>query len=59
MAFITLSDGTAVLDNVICFPDTYKEYRNQLFQGNVVVVKGNKSKNKDSFIVEKIYIPKT
>lgn len=59
MAFITFTDGTAVLDNVICFPEKYKEYRNQLFQGNVVVIKGNKSKNKDSFVVEKIYLPRT
>lgn len=59
MAFLTLSDGTAVLDNVICFPEKYKEYRNQIFPGNVVVIKGNKSKNKDSFIVEKIYLPRT
>lgn len=59
MAFITISDGTAVLDSVICFPEKYKEYRNQLFAGNVVVIKGNKSKQKDSFVVEKIYLPRT
>jgi DNA polymerase-3 subunit alpha len=59
MAFATLSDGTGALDSVIFFPETYKKYRNILFPGNVIIVKGNKSKTGDSLIVEKTYIPKT
>jgi DNA polymerase-3 subunit alpha len=59
MSFVTLSDGTGALDSVIFFPEAYKAYRNILFQGNVIIVKGSRSKNGDSFIVEKTYIPKT
>lgn len=59
MAFLTINDGTASLDSVICFAKEYKEYRNQLFVGNVVVLSGKKSKQKDSFVVEKIYLPQT
>lgn len=59
MAFVTLSDGTGVLDSVVFFPEAYKAYRNTLFPGNVIIVKGNKSKNGESLLVEKTYIPKT
>jgi DNA polymerase-3 subunit alpha len=58
MAFITLLDTTGSVDSVVLFPEQYKEYRNILFQGNVIVVKGSRSKNGDGLIVEKCYIPK-
>lgn len=59
MAFVTLSDGTGVVDSVVFFPEKYKEYKNILFSGNVIIVKGKKTKNRDGLIVEKAYIPKT
>lgn len=59
MAFVTLSDSSGVLDSVIFFPESYKSYRNTLFEGNVIIVKGNKSKAGDSLLVEKTYIPRT
>lgn len=59
MAFVTMSDGTGSVDSVVFFPESYKLYRNTLFEGNVVIVKGNRSKSGDSLIVEKTYIPKT
>lgn len=59
MAFVTLSDSSGVIDSVIFFPEAYKTYRNVLFDGNVIIVKGNKSKTGDSLIVEKTFIPRT
>lgn len=59
MAFITMSDGTGALDSVVFFPEAYKAYRNTLFEGNVIIVKGSRAKSGDSLIVEKTYIPKT
>ena len=59
MAFVSMSDGTGVIDSVIFFPDAYKEFRNILFQNNVIVVKGNKTKSKDGLVVQKAYIPRT
>ena len=59
MAFLTITDGTAVIDSVICFAEKFKEFRNQLFVGNVLVFSGNKSKDKDSFVVDKIFLPRT
>jgi hypothetical protein len=43
----------------VFFPEKYKEYKNLLFVGNIIIVKGNKSKNGDGLIVEKAYVAKT
>ena len=57
MAFLSISDNTGVLDSVIIFPEAYRTYQNVLFNTNVVIIKGNRSKEKDSLIAEKIFIP--
>jgi DNA polymerase III subunit alpha len=59
MAFVTLSDGFGTIESVIFFPEQYKNYRNLLFDNNVIVICGNKSKTKDSLIVDKAYIART
>lgn len=59
MAFVTIEDQYASLDSVILFPDQLSKYRNYLFEGNVLIFLGNKSPKKDSFIVEKCFIPRS
>ena len=59
MCFLTLSDGTGSVDSVIFFPEQYKKNKNLLFQGNVIIVKGNRSKVGDSLIVENAYIARS
>lgn len=59
MAFVSLSDSFGLIDSVIFFPEAYKQYRNVLFDNNIIIVKGKKSNNGDAFIVEKAFIPKT
>jgi DNA polymerase-3 subunit alpha len=59
MAFVTLTDGSGVLDSVVFFPEQYRKYRNILFNSNVIIVQGGKSKNGDGLIVEKAYIAKS
>lgn len=59
MAFVTIKDNTATLDNVIFFPEQYQQFKSVLFEGNVIIVKGGKTKNKDGLIVEKTFIAKT
>lgn len=59
MAFVTVSDGTGLLDSVVFFPEAYKAYRNLLFSGNVIIIKGSRAKSGDSLIVEKVYLPRT
>jgi DNA polymerase-3 subunit alpha len=57
MAFLSIEDQYGLLDSVILFPEKLTEYRNQLFLNNVLVFVGTKSKNKDTLIVEKCFIP--
>jgi DNA polymerase-3 subunit alpha len=59
MAFVTIEDQFASLDSVILFPEQLSKYRNYLFDGNVLIFLGNKSSKKDSFIVEKCFIPRS
>jgi DNA polymerase-3 subunit alpha len=59
MAFVTLTDGTGVLDSVVFFPDQYRSYRNILFNNNVIIIKGSRSKAGDALIVDKAYIAKS
>lgn len=59
MCFLTMSDSSGSLDSVIFFPEQYKKYKSILFTNNVIIVCGNKSRAKDSLIVEKAYIAKT
>jgi DNA polymerase-3 subunit alpha len=60
MAFVTISDTSGSLDSVIFFPEQYQSYRNILFEQNVVLLKGNRSKGSgDSFVVEKCYIARS
>ena len=59
MAFVTMTDNTGMIDSIVFFPEKYKEHKNLLFPGNIIIVKGNKSKNGDGIIVEKAYVAKT
>lgn len=59
MAFVTLCDTTGSIDSVIFFPEKYKQYKNILFPGNIIIVKGNRSKNGDSLVVENAYVAKS
>ena len=59
MAFVTMTDNTGMVDSIVFFPEKYKEHKNLLFAGNIIIVKGNKSKNGDGIIVDKAYVAKT
>jgi DNA polymerase-3 subunit alpha len=59
MAFVTMVDSTGSLDSVVFFPEQYKTYRNMLFNGNIIIVKGSRSRDSDSLFVEKSFIAKT
>lgn len=59
MAFVTIEDTSASLDSVIFFPEQLSKYRNYLFDNNILIFLGNKSPKKDSFIVEKCFVPRS
>lgn len=59
MAFVSITDTTGSLDSVVCFAEQYKKYRHVLFDGNIIIIKGKKTKGKDGLVVEKIFLPST
>lgn len=59
MAFVSISDSTGVLDSVIFFPEVFRKYKQILFEGNIIIVSGKKTKSNDGLIVDKAYIAKT
>lgn len=57
MAFVSIEDQYGILDSVIFFPEQLSKYRTHLFDGNILIFSGNKSKAKDGLIVEKCFMP--
>ena len=54
MAFITVEDNSCELSSVIAFPDAWEENKKLLTEGNTVLMIGERSKNRDSFVVENV-----
>lgn len=59
MAFVNLCDQTGCIDSIILFNEQYKKYKTILFEGNIIIVIGSRSKTGDGLVVEKAYIAKT
>jgi DNA polymerase III alpha subunit len=55
MAFMSISDSTGKVDDVICFPDSYKDSSSLLKEGNTVLIHGEKSRGSDSLLVKKVF----
>lgn len=54
MAFLTISDGTCSLSDVICFPEAWKEYGGLLKEENCVVIQAERDHKQGSLIVKKV-----
>ena len=54
MAFLTVSDESGMLDNVVIFSESWEEHGNIVEEGNRLLLIGKKSRDKDSFIVENV-----
>ena len=57
MAYLSISDGTAKIDNVTIFSNVYEECKDLIEKGNVIIIKGYRQikNNAVSFVVEKIF----
>ncbi len=55
MAFMSVSDSTGKIDDVICFPEAYKECGSLLKEGNTILIHGEKARNSDSLLVKKVF----
>jgi DNA polymerase-3 subunit alpha len=59
MAFLEVEDHSSPLDNVVIFPENLEKYKSLLYEGNTVLLSGNRSKkegqrNNDSLIIERV-----
>lgn len=59
MAFVSVEDAYGLLDSIIFFPEQLETYKHHLFQGNVLIFIGNKTKTKDGLVVEKCFTPRS
>jgi DNA polymerase-3 subunit alpha len=55
MAFITASDISGSMDNIVCFPKEWIKFKRLLVEGNNVMLSGERSKDKESLIISRIY----
>jgi DNA polymerase III alpha subunit len=55
MAFIEVSDSTASLESVVLFPEVWSQYKSKFFVDNTLMLAGNRGREKDSFIVTKVW----
>ena len=54
MAFVKVMDSTGTVDLVI-FPEEYDKYKDLVISNNTLLLKLNRSKNKDSFVIKKCW----
>lgn len=54
MAFIAVTDSSGTLDNIICFPTQWENYKLYLFNSNTVLLSLEKSRNKNSFVIKTV-----
>ena len=52
MAFLKISDSSCSLDNVTVFSEDWKKLKSKIEIGKVLLLRGNKDKNRGSFLVK-------
>ena len=55
MEFLSVSDSSGKIDEVICFPDAYKESSSLLKEGNTVLIHGERDRRSNSLLVKKVF----
>lgn len=53
MAFVTMSDNSCVLDDVVCFPMEWAQYKDIIVPGNTLLISGERNSKSNSFILKK------
>ena len=55
MSFVTVSDSSCALDNVVCFPTQWSDYQSLIQEGNTILLQGERDKRKGGFVVQKAW----
>lgn len=56
MAFLTIEDDECELDNIVVFPDVYKNCMDILYEDATVLISGEVKPKETSFIVKEVYL---
>lgn len=56
MAFLSISDQSCVLEDVVCFPDIWKEYGSLVTEGALVILQGERVDKDNSLSVKKVWV---
>ncbi len=61
MAFLTVTDGSCSLEDVVVFPDVWKQFSHLIVEGNTLILHGDRNENKDQvmFAVKKVWEAKS
>ena len=54
MAFMSISDGSCVVESVVCFPEEWSEYQGLLQEGNTVLIQGERDKKRNGLVVKEV-----
>lgn len=55
MAFLSVSDSSGSIESCVLFPEQWNEHRSKMYEGNTVMLGGERGKEKDSFIVNRVW----
>lgn len=55
MAALSLSDSSCSLDNAVAFPDVWAEHSSKLYEGNTVLIQGERDHKQGGFIIKKVW----
>jgi DNA polymerase III alpha subunit len=55
MAFMTITDSTCSLEDVVVFPEPWKEFSDKLYMGNTILMMGERDRNRGGFIVKNVW----
>lgn len=55
MAFMTVSDSSCSLEDVVVFPSYWKEHSDRLYMGNTILLMGERDRNRGGFIVKNVW----
>lgn len=53
MAFVTVSDSSSTLSDVVCFPDVWREARSLFTKGNCVIMQGERDYRQGTLVVRR------
>ena len=54
MGFVVASDNSCCLDNITAFSEEWDKYKNLLYEGNTVLLRGSRDKNRGSFLIKRV-----